>query len=158
MLLKFGGGEGGRSDARIKTCQTRALHWAASQPLIYLLSNGLSSSVKNVTAFPLFPALPVRPRRKQTTSSWFLFFTGRKLSRFTSWSLRVEEMAQWMYQVKTRIQTPRIHGKVRSPKMCLQSLCSYVKMGGREQGINPWKFTGSYPMHTIRTRKSLPQS
>ena len=34
--------------------------------LIYLLNNGLSSSVKNVTAFPLCPALPVRPKRNQT--------------------------------------------------------------------------------------------
>lgn len=42
---------------------------------IYLLNNGLSSSVKNVTAFPLFPALPVRPKRNHTTKSFlFLFF------------------------------------------------------------------------------------
>ena len=39
--------------------------------LIYLLNNGLSSSVKNVTAFPLCPALPVRPKRNQTIKKLF---------------------------------------------------------------------------------------
>lgn len=49
--------------------------------LIYLLNNGLSSSVKNVTAFPLCPALPVRPKKNQIINKHF--FGEKRPSRFT---------------------------------------------------------------------------